>query len=50
MVKVKIEGEGLNIEKEVDEETANVIIGLIFGFKKPRGRRRSTETSAKKKR
>ncbi|MHC1564103.1 MAG: hypothetical protein ACXQTF_02080 [Candidatus Hecatellaceae archaeon] len=39
MVKVKSEGEGLSIEQEVDEQTANVIIGLIFGLRKTRGRR-----------
>lgn len=49
MVKVKIEGEGLSIEKEVDEQTANVIIGLIFGLRKTRGRR-PAEAQGKKPR
>jgi hypothetical protein len=49
LVKVKIEGEGLSIEKEVDEQTANVIIGLIFGLRKTRGRR-PAEAQGKKPR
>ena len=48
LVKVKIEGEGLSIEKEVDEQTANVIIGLIFGLRKTRGRRPADIQSGKR--
>jgi len=43
LVKVKVEGEGLNIEKEVDEQTANTIIALIFGLKRARGRKPAGE-------
>ena len=49
MVKVKIEGEGLSIEKEIDEQTANIIIGLIFGLRKTRGRRPAAESGKAKK-
>ncbi len=50
LVKIKIEGEGLSIEKEVNEETANIIIGLIFGLKKTRGRKPAGETSTRRRR
>ena len=48
MVKVKIEGEGLMIEKEVDEEIANKIIGIVFGVRRGRGRKPAGEPTARR--
>lgn len=49
MVKIRIEGEGLSIEKEVDEQIANMIIGLIFGLRKPRRRQPLEERRPRRK-